>query len=68
MGVMTAEDRNALNKMVLEKIELVLSAITQTSSAENDKCAAEAAQALMNVMLNLQLCRVDRKIGEGEHD
>lgn len=68
MEIMTAEDRNELNRMVLEKIVMALSAITRSSSTESDKYAAEAEQALMNVMLNLQLCRVDRKIGEGEHD
>lgn len=56
---MDKEEKREMKKMVWEKMFTVLTAITNTSASENDKYAAEAAYALTNILLNLQLVKTE---------
>lgn len=44
----------------MEKMVVVLSAITKTSNVDSDKTAAEAAHELVNTLMGIQLMKTER--------
>ena len=56
---MSKEEIREIKEIVREKLFIVLTGITDCSDSGKDKCAAEAANALVNTLLSLQLVKPD---------
>lgn len=56
---MTTEEKREMKELIWEKLFVVLTGITDCSDSGKDKCAAEAANALVNTLLSLQLVKSD---------
>ena len=67
---MNEKEKRKMKKLIWEKLFVVLTGVTALSDSEKDKCAAEAANALVNTLLSLQLVKpekldmIDKRIGE----
>lgn len=57
---MNEEDKKQLQKVIMEKMVMVLSAITKTSIVDSDKTAAEAAHELADTLMDIQLMKTER--------
>ena len=57
---MNGEDKKQLQEVIMEKMVMVLSAITRTSNVDSDKTAAEAAHELANTLMDIQLMKAER--------
>ena len=56
---MTKQETREMKELIWGKIYTVLTAITNTSAPEQDVQSAEAARALTNILLNLQLVKTE---------
>lgn len=56
---MTTEEKREMKELIWEKLFVVLTGITDCSDSGKDKCAAEAANTLVNAMLSLQLVKTE---------
>ena len=56
---MNQKEKREMKELIWEKLFVVLTGITDCSDSGKDKCAAEAANALVNAMLSLQLVKPD---------
>ena len=57
---MNEEDKKLLQEAIMEKMAMVLSAITRTSKVDSDKTAAEAAHELADTLMDIQLMKTER--------
>ena len=56
---MTTEEKREMKELIWEKLFVALTGITYCSDSGKDKCAAEAANALVNALLSLQLVKTE---------
>ena len=56
---MNEKEKREMKELIWEKLFVVLTGITDCSDSEKDKCAAEAANALVNTLLSLQLVKTE---------
>lgn len=55
---MNENDKEILTEMIITKMMMALTGITETSQPESDKCVAETISALSNALLNIDACNV----------